>query len=377
MYMKKALYIGGFEMPDKNAAAQRVMANALLLREMDYEVDFIGPTKDPSSVVASANGFRLEYVDYPKSVLQWLRYITEFVSLKRILAHKPDIVILYNFPSIASLRILKACHKNGIKVIHDVTEWEKAAGFSPREIVHWMDINLRMRFCLKRMDGIIAISRYLFNYYSRYTNVVIIPPTVDLLNPKWQRSRELVAGDRIRLIYAGSPGGLNKDRLDAIISEVAKFDSVDFDIIGMSKEQYEAVYGPLPKDLDNVRFKGRVPHTEAVEAVCLADFQMLVRDSSRKADAGFPTKFVESMSCCTPLIATPTSNICDYLKDGFNGFVIKEENTLNQIISRIIGMSKEDIVRMKENCRELTCFDYREYRKELEKLIINTQNERD
>lgn len=39
------LYIGGFELPDKNAAAQRVVANAKALRDLNYNVVFIGITK--------------------------------------------------------------------------------------------------------------------------------------------------------------------------------------------------------------------------------------------------------------------------------------------------------------------------------------------
>ena len=39
---KSILYLGGFELPDKNAAAQRVMANAKLLGEMGFDVSFIG-----------------------------------------------------------------------------------------------------------------------------------------------------------------------------------------------------------------------------------------------------------------------------------------------------------------------------------------------
>ena len=42
----KVLYIGGFELPDKNAAAHRVISNAFLLRELGYEVSFIGISED-------------------------------------------------------------------------------------------------------------------------------------------------------------------------------------------------------------------------------------------------------------------------------------------------------------------------------------------
>lgn len=367
--MKKVLYIGGFEMPDKNAAAQRVMANALLLREMGFEVSFIGPTKDRANAVAEANGFKCEYVDYPQGVGQWLKYITEFVSTERIMAHKPDYVVLYNFPAVASLKILKACHKNGIKVIHDLTEWEGTRGWSPRELIRKIDIALRMRYCMKKMDGVIAISRYLYDQYKDYTRCILVPPTVDLNNPKWNRERKLNASQNVNLVYAGTAGFANKDRIDFIIEVVKSFPSIRLTVIGMTEEQYVQVYGPMPADCKNVEFRGRVPHTEAVKAVCDADFQMLIRENTLKNMAGFPTKFVESMSCCTPLIATLTSNIGDYLKDGDNGFVVDGEQTLFKVFSRILAMDKNDIIAMKQHCKDFTGFDFRSYKSEFGKLF--------
>ena len=44
--MKKILYIGGFELPDKNAAAHRVLAIAKGLRDSGNEVVFMGVSKD-------------------------------------------------------------------------------------------------------------------------------------------------------------------------------------------------------------------------------------------------------------------------------------------------------------------------------------------
>ena len=38
------LYVGGFELPDKNAAAHRVLSNGKLLRDLGYEVSFVGIT---------------------------------------------------------------------------------------------------------------------------------------------------------------------------------------------------------------------------------------------------------------------------------------------------------------------------------------------
>ena len=367
--MKKILYIGGFEMPDKNAAAQRVLANAMTLREIGYEVCFIGPTKDPTSIAQEFNGFKCEYIDYPQSLKQWIKYIIMFVSSNKILKYNPDYVILYNFPAVASLRILRLCHKRGIKVIHDLTEWESSNGWSPREIIRKIDINLRMRYCMKKMDGVIAISRYLYEYYSRYTKTILVPPTVDLDNPKFNRDRALVANTPIQLVYAGSIGAGNKEQLDYVIDAVCKVDSLRLTVVGLTAGQYEKSYGRLPDGYNNVIFKGRVSHKEAVSIVCRSDFQMLIRENTLKNKAGFPTKFVESMSCCTPLIATVSSNICDYLVDGKNGFIVDERNSLQRVLESVSNLSGNQVVAMKEQCRCSVDFDYRSFKEEFSKLF--------
>lgn len=367
--MKKILYIGGFELPDKNAAAQRVIANARLLSDMGYEVAFIGVSKDIESAPSQVFGFKSAPVKYPSSIHQWFHQIFTFVDFDTIKSYSPDYVILYNFPSVASMRILRKCHKSGIKVIHDLTEWESASGFYPRNLIRKVDINLRMRYCMKKMDGVIAISRYLYDRYSKYTQCILVPPTVDLDNPKFDRDRQLTVSERINLVFAGNAGIGTKDRLDYIIKDLQKFPQVYLTVIGMTQKQYERGYAPLPMDCLNVEFRGRVPHTEAVKAVCDADFQMLIRDNTLKNRAGFPTKFVESMSCCTPLISTLTSNIGDYLIDGVNGFVVNEEQPLTKVFARIIDMEKSEIIAMKQNCKVFTGFDYRNYKSEFGKLF--------
>ena len=40
------LYIGGFVLPDKNAAAQRVIANAKAMRALGYDVQFLSALKN-------------------------------------------------------------------------------------------------------------------------------------------------------------------------------------------------------------------------------------------------------------------------------------------------------------------------------------------
>lgn len=366
---KKVLYLGGFELPDKNAAAQRVLSNAKLLREMGFHVTFVGISKDIDNAPKNVDGFSSFPIPYPKNVIQWLRQITTYVSSEKLLDYQPDYVILYNFPAIASLNILRHCHKHGIKVIHDLTEWEQTGGFSPRDIIKRLDTQLRMRFCMKKMDGVIAISRYLYNYYKESVKTVLVPPTVDLSSPKWNRSRLLSSNKPIKLVYAGSPGAGVKDRLDIIINRVKKQKGLVLNVIGLTENQYFESFHQQPVHYNNIRFMGRLPHEEALREVCEADFQVIIREQSLKNNAGFPTKFVESMACGIPVIATVFSNITDYLKNGECGFIVNEFRPLNVVLEEIVKLNNSEIIRMKQDCLNIQIFDYRYYKEELYKLF--------
>lgn len=363
------LYLGGFELPDKNAAAQRVMSNAKLLRELGFEVTLVGVAKDKDGLNGYYDGFNCISIPYPQKINEWLKQILTFISKEEIKSYSPKYVVLYNFPAIASLRILHFCHKNGIKVVHDLTEWEQTDGFSPRNMIKRIDTQLRMHYCMKKMDGVIAISKYLYNYYKDLTTTILIPPTIDLTDPKWCRGRDLMANKPITLVYAGSPGVKSKDRLDYIINAVAKYPHFRLNIVGITQEQYEGSYGPIDSSIKNTQFMGRLSHKDALKAICSADFQMLIRENTLKNTAGFPTKFVESISCCTPLIATLTSNIGDYLEDGVNGFVVDKTNTIEDVLGKISNMSADSLILMKQKCRDFKKFDFHYYKNDFEKLF--------
>jgi glycosyltransferase involved in cell wall biosynthesis len=78
--------------------------------------------------------------------------------------------------------------------------------------------------------------------------------------------------------------------------------------------------------------------------------------------AGFPTKFVESISCGVPVIATNSSDLADYIDSGCrNGYIVetqKFEEAMNDILN-----SKRDIPVDDE------LFDYRKYVKAAESFL--------
>lgn len=60
MHKGTILYVGGFELPDKNAAAHRVLSNAKIFRELGYNVVFCGVNREKVNtynVVEDIEGF--------------------------------------------------------------------------------------------------------------------------------------------------------------------------------------------------------------------------------------------------------------------------------------------------------------------------------
>ena len=358
--MKKVLYIGGFELPDKNAAAQRVHTIALMMRDNGYDVHFVGLSKNGNES-GTVDGFEYISLSYPQGLKAWLLYAIGKDVKSIFRRYSPDVVIAYNYPAVASFRLIRYCHKKRINIVGDITEW-----YSSDRLVKKIDVFLRMRLVNKLLDGIIVISRYLKEYYKKKLTIEL-PPLVDLSNPKWQyKGDEVNRQDLIRLIYSGSPGigANNKDRLDVVISSFLSIHSpiLSLVIIGLSQQEFEECYNLRIPENSNLTFLGRVPHQKAIEELMTSDFQIIIRDSNKPNNAGFPTKLVESISAGIPVIATPVSNIEDYIKDGYNAIIIPspQEADIKGALERISQMNRVSVIQLKKQC-DRNLFDYRRF----------------
>lgn len=350
MKSMKILYIGGFELPDKNAAAHRVMSNAKIIRELGGEVVFVGVDKDLSwgtpvlSTKKDVQGFTSYSIPYPKSKKQWIDYLCGIKPYVDALEQEQDFtsVIFYNFPAIAMKRLMKYCHAHGIKCAADITEWYSARGKGLAFFVlKGIDTWLRMRVFHKQMDGLIVISKYLSNYYENHKNAVLIPPLVDLSEKKWANLPQKSDGEVINFVYAGSPG--LKDRIDVLISALKLVKRpYHLDVVGLTQEEY---LRRMLEDKDflehneNIVFKGRLPHVQTLEYVSEADYSCFFREDDRMTKAGFSTKFVEAISCGTPVLTNKTSNLEDFCHEGCNAVLLNSINS-SEVVKTIETLEK-------------------------------------
>lgn len=355
------LYIGGFELPDKNAAAHRVLNNAKLFRKLGYNTVFVGIDKgeyaqlDILETKTEIQGFTCYSIRYPHSAKDWFSYINEIANYKTVLNTLSNVlaVVCYNFPAFAMDKMFHYCHQHDMLCLADITEWYGGGSrILPLRIIKDYESHRRMYNIHKKLDGLIVISRYLESFYKE-SNVFRLPPLTDLDEIKWKNGNSK-SKDTLKICYAGSPGA--KDKIDVLIAAVPAIKrNIRIDIIGISKKDYLKIH-PEHSDIiedERVAFQGKLPHIETLDFVKAANYSCFFREKNRVTMAGFPTKFSEAISSGTPVITNDSSDVKDYIEESVNGMIVSD------LSAAAIARSIEDAgYTMQVKCNT---FDYREY----------------
>lgn len=386
------VYVGAFRLPNFDAASSRVLNNAKGMRGVGHSVSFISwGGKYAEDDLCPDEKYRTQGFEYLitdeldsegglfSKLNKRIHRGGESLLILKEMQEKPDVIILYNAEFSWTLTMLRFCHKHNIRLVHDITEW-----FANNEI-HITDIipnYLNMHFLQKRIPNKILISSLLSTYYSTSNNI-IIPPLCDKLDKKWSIE---ITDDRIgkfngiTFIYAGSP--LKKDCLHVIINAMnilfKENTNIRFLILGVNKKDYIKDYGHLlnVKDLNpNLLFLGRVSQDIVPAYYKMADFMILIREPTRKSNAGFPTKVAESMISGVPVITNDTSDINKYVANSDTGFIVKgynEQALVECLKNEVLKLNREEIETMKSKTREKSAlFDYRTYRSKMSVFLNN------
>lgn len=357
-------YVGPFGYPDGGAAARRVrgMAESLVLSGFDVVIaSGAGDAADaPVELVHEAEG--IDYCHLPERVaehwprpLRRLRYATmggrtvEWLALQPV---RPAAVILYSGYTPYLQKLLPWCRRNRVRLLFDAVEWYEPAhpsGYltSPYQ---W-NIEWAMRRLIPKTDGVIAISSYLADYYrARGLPIVLVPPTTSAIAPgPWQPAA------RLRLCYAGNPG--HKDDLGAVLRALAGLvdagASIHLTIAGPERAQVLRMLGARPSDrLPWLATPGMLEHAQVQQLVGSVDFSILARRRCRTSQAGFPTKFVESLAAGTPVIANLTSDLGLHLRDGETGVVSSGADPagIAAAVQRALALEPSVLAGMREAC---------------------------
>lgn len=380
------LYLGSFRLPNGDAAAARVLNVARALRLAGHEVSFVswGGNEQWEDTGTGkeyeVDGFPYvvtNEIDFKGGIVEKAKaWLTQGEKTKQILRERLgqyDAVISYNGSIISWL--VGFCRKHKIILVSDLTEWYSYSELKLLDIPGYI---WNMCVTQKKVDHKITISSYLADYYKTSHNIVI-PATCDAAEEKWHVGKEKaikVAGtfDGITLIYAGNPA--RKDAVHHAINAVQRLIDegypIRFLLLGTQRETYLKNYSDLlsKKVLsEKIQFMGRISQDDVPSYYSIADFMVLLRKSNRKSNAGFPTKFAESMTSGTPVIANLTSDLGRYLMDGETGFVVSEasEKAIYQVLlEKVMPLDRIQIERMKHKVVAVAKgLDYHAYEKAL------------
>ena len=373
------VYIGHFDLPDRNAAAHRVRGNARILRDLGYRVILLGATRAKASKAelepadSGEHGIEAWHMAYPGSRREWLARIGSADPLRAVLAAaRVDdlaLTICYNYPALAQARIARLARRLGARAVADCTEWyAREREGSLASLIKNMDTPLRMLWINRRMDGLITTSPFITRFYADRAQPIVELPTIQ------RRAVELISvsptpGDRRRLVFAGS--GLDpksaskgreglKDRLDWVLELLgaarkrgARF---HLDVFGISEADYRILipsHGALLQELRGcVTFHGRVPHAAVLGSLMAADFSIFLRRETRLTKAGFASKFSESITYGTPVICTHSPSLERWMEEGVNGFRIdcSDMAAAGERLAQILSLPADRVRAMKAAC---------------------------
>ena len=315
------VYYGNLDLPDRSAAANRVSANAKILRCLGYKVVFIGvdKTSDYFEGVRVSDFDENTYLEaYPDTSKRWFLHIFDINNIKSVVSKYDDVkfIFLYNVPYETLKRVKKAYKKTSIKVVYDCTEWNSfAQGNFIKRYYKKYDAAKIEKNASKISDAMIVISKMMYNRYIKDSEkLLLLPPLVDLSDEMWNQSRKEHEG--FEFCFAGSPG--NKECMQEILSafDLLKHDKKRLRIIGLNEEEFVSLYPESEKILseneERLDFMGYLSHKETVLYILSCDCYIFIRNSNKRNEAGFPTKFAEGFTCGVPIITTDVSDIKEY-----------------------------------------------------------------
>jgi glycosyltransferase involved in cell wall biosynthesis len=377
------LYVGNFKLPDKNAAAQRVFANSKIFVKLGFEVVLVGVSDEIDTGIfwhpQEWDNIQMISIPYPKTTIDWIEFYSSNRNIYKIINEFKNIkyFIGYNYQSLSFFKLYFKFSKK-IIFISDVTEW-----YQPNDkslilrTIKIIDSAVRMRIVNKYVtDGNIVISRFLENFYKK-KKVIRLPPLVDLDEEKWKPTTELDSG-KIKFIFFGTAGE-KKEEIELILKfynnvELYNDNSV-LNIFGLTQDEL------LNIDKYNKRkiiAHGRVSHRRALNEVSNSHFSIFFRKKNLVTTAGFPTKFVESMSAGTPVITNYTSDLKEYIRDGQNGIVVNIEklnvNDFNEIESLKFYIKEINHMKKKSFDTAVRSFNYKNYLEIMEVFLNEIDN---
>ena len=236
--------------------------------------------------------------------------------------------------------------------------------------------NLYINYVYKLFDGLLVISKYLYNFFENKINaeaeLLLVPIIVNIEDFSIYSLPEKKI---LSIVYCGSLSQ-QKDGILTIIRAFNKisdkFYNIKLVIIGDTNVESDKneVFRLITKlgIKNKIILTGYVSKNELKTYLSKASLLVLAKPSSKQADSCFPTKLGEFLATGNPVVVTKTGEILNYLTNNKNAFLAEPNSVdsfadlMNKAITdlktaKLIGESGQNVAKEK--------FDYRIHAKQI------------
>ena len=365
----------GHTLPTEHPNAVRIANLGLIFKALGYKVTLVG---------FDSNGDReTEYkgmrcvifnqrtggglTNYLKREREALNNIKTFFKENEC----PQVIVSGLFNCKLQRFLISFAKAQNVKMIETVCEWYDRTAFQGVVgVFKYINNRYSMYRQFVRVGNIISISTCIEKYYkSKGCNVVVIPTIADF--DEYDNLAIYNKNEKRIITYAGSPA--KKDFLLNILKAIdllneSERNTIELHIYGLEEKQLLELglsRAFIERHRDTVFSHGRIPYKEVKNRLAESDFTILLRPNKRYANAGFPTKVGESMACGTPVITNLTSDLGNYLLDGENSIISRDE-TVDECafaIRRAISLGDSALYKMRLEALNTAKqrFDYKSY----------------
>lgn len=236
-----------------------------------------------------------------------------------------------------------------------------------------------MDYLMRFYEGLVCISTNIETYGKKYNKNTIYIPI--LTNPEIEPELSSTVYERKNTINIGFSGSIvpSKENLfqfiDVVIKAHENGHKVTFNLCGNgSKKDIKRL---AKKESDIVIYHGNLDEKELSSFLLQQDILVLPRGFTLQNKYGFSTKLSDYLNHKKVILCTDISDNSLYIKNGFNGFVVKPDDMemmyerLVYIIENFSTIKEAIIENAFQTSREK--FDYRLYEKSLQ-LFLNQRS---
>ena len=279
------------------------------------------------------------------NILITSKYLKKIIKLtKQINGDK----VFYIYPTTAisidlvSLVYMKVRHN--CKLFYDVNELRRAALYNrvfstnilkkAYEIILYISNFIKfwiVEILTKYYDGLICISTNIENYFKKYNkNTIRMPILSNISENPFYESPIYKDGGKFIICFTGMVS-LKKEGFDifyrALSIVKSKFKNFELYLYGpISKNEKKLLLNDLPCQYGikkNIVYHGIVEQSKLIEKIRESNLLVIPRPLNLQTKYGFSTKLSEYLVSGIPILVTNVSDNALYIKDGYNGFIVK------------------------------------------------------